>query len=146
MDQVKQPDDNNDNTAMLIAVQQQLIQTQQDLLKAQKQIISLQKQLNKQTPKNPRDKDIFWHLASDGLLSTEAANSGDLITLKQFYEWNVNFAKKYIRPYVNPKVYGECLNQMTRGLAARISALETQAELGLRGNGHSRNGNSTSVR
>jgi hypothetical protein len=127
--------------ATLIALQQQLIETQKELMKAQKQIITLQKKLDKRTPKTPKDTDIFWHVVSDGLLSMEAANSDDLVTLKQFYDWNVNFAKKHIRPYVNPKVYGECLNQMTRGLADRISSLETEAELRFY-----RNKSSTSVR
>lgn len=122
---------------MFVALQQQLIETQQELLKAQKQIISLHKKLDRKTPKNPKDKDVFWHLVSDGLLSTDAANSDDLVTLRQFYEWNVNFAKKHIRPYVNPKVYGECLNQMTRGLGQRIAELQTKEELRIRDNGHS---------
>lgn len=130
----------------LICLQQQLIETQQELLKAQKQIIALQRKLDKKTPKTPKDTDVFWHLVSDGVLSTEAANSDDLLTLMQFYEWIVNFAKKHIRPYVNPKVYGECLNQMTRGLNLRIAMLETKEELRLRTNGHSRNLNVSSVR
>jgi hypothetical protein len=58
MSEIEQP---NTDTATLIAVQQQLIETQQELIKAQKEIISLQKQIKKQTPKNPKDKDIFWH-------------------------------------------------------------------------------------
>ncbi len=124
------------DAATVLALQKKLIETQQELLKAQKEIISLQKKLNRTTPRNPKDKDVFWHLVSDGLLSTDAANSDDPMTLRQFYEWNVNFAKKHIRPYVSPKVYGECLNQMTRGLGDRIAALETQNELRSRGNGH----------
>ncbi len=146
MEQVNQSNANTIDATKFIALQQQLIETQQELLKAQKQIIALQKQLNKRMPKDPKDKDIFWHLVSDGLLSTEAATSDDLLTLKQFYDWNVNFAKKHIRPYVNPKVYGECLNQMTRGLGERISALQTKEELRLRNNGHGHNLSVSSVR
>jgi hypothetical protein len=136
MNSAHSPKENSVDTALVLSLQQQLIETQRELLKAQKQIISLQKKLDKKVPKNPKDKDVFWHLVSDGLLSNETAKSGDLVTLKQFYDWLVKFAKKHIRPYVNPKVYGECLNQMTRGLGERISALETQEELGSRNNGH----------
>jgi hypothetical protein len=135
MSQAHAPNGNTVDAALVISLQQQLIETQQELLKAQKQIISLQKKLDKKSPPNPKDKDVFWHLMSDGVLSTEAAKSDDLVTLKQFYDWNVKFARNHIRPYVNPKVYGECLNQMTRGLGERISALETQEELRLRNGG-----------
>ncbi len=137
MEQTSQPVESTVESARLIALQQELVETQRELLKTQKQVIALQKKLEKKMPKNPKDKDIFWHLASDGVRSIEAANSDDLLTLKQFYEWNLNFARKHIRPYVNPKVFGECLNQMTRGLGERISALETKQELQSRGYGYS---------
>ncbi len=109
-----------------LALQQELIATQQQLIEAQQENIALQRRIDKMTPKKPKDKDIFWHLVSDGISSTDAANSTDPITVRQFRDWNVNFAKKFIKPFVNDKVYGECLNQMTRGLAERMADLENK--------------------
>lgn len=77
------------------------------------------------TPKEPKDKDVIWHLHSEGLTSMEAANSKDLDTLRYFQNWIIAFANKHIKPYVHPKVYSECLNQMTRGLPERIAKQQT---------------------
>ncbi len=107
-----------------LAMQQQLIETQQKLIEVQKQNAALERKINSLTPKTPKDASVFWHLNSDGVSSEEAARSNDLITVTQFYEWVRNFGKKYIRPYVNPKVYTECMNQMTRGLAHHMTVLE----------------------
>ena len=63
------------------------------------------------------------------MLSKEAARSDNLETVLRFRDWNIEFAKKYIKPYVNPKVYSECLNQMTRGLSERIAQLKTEREI-----------------
>jgi hypothetical protein len=101
---------------------------QQELIEAQQQIIELQKKIDKLTPKNPSDKQTYWHISS-GMLSDEAANSDDIVTVRKFQKWNINFAKKYIKPYVSPKVFAECLNQMTRGLPERIGELETKKAL-----------------
>src|SRR5262249_44336392 len=117
-------------------LQQQVIESQQQLIAAQKQVIALQKKLQKKTPKNPRDAQVYWHIASGGIMSTEAANSKDLATVRKFQEWNENFAEKFVKPYVSPKVYAECVNQMTRGLPERIAGLETQKELRIADNGH----------
>lgn len=113
----------------VVALQQQLIDAQQKLLEAQREIISLQKIVRKMTPKHVKDTDVFWHLNSDGVSSLAAANSDDLLTVNQFQKWITDFAKKQIKPYVNPKVYGECLSQMTRGLPERSATLQTKAQL-----------------
>lgn len=99
---------------------------QQQLIEAQQKIIELQKRLDDLTPKNVPDEDVFWHIASGGVMSEEAATSEDLALVLKFKKWNETFAEKHIKPYVNPLVYGECLNQMTRGLNARITELETK--------------------
>ena len=98
---------------------------QEELLEAKREIIELQKRIDEMTPKNTPDEDIFWHI-SGGMPSSAAASSDDLATVKRFRDWNTQFAKRHIKPYVNPKVYGECLNQMTRGLAEQIAKLETE--------------------
>jgi hypothetical protein len=51
--------------------------------------------------------------------------------LRRFRDWNGKFAQQFIKPYVNAKVYGECLNQMTRGLSERIAKQDTLKELSL---------------
>lgn len=99
---------------------------QQQLIEAQRQIIELQKRIDEMTPANPPDKEIFWHIHSGGMFSDEAAASDDVDVLQRFMDWNVSFAREHIKPYVNPKVYGECLNQMTRGLSERIASLQAQ--------------------
>src|SRR5687767_13121860 len=92
---------------------------QQQLIEAQRKIIELQERIDAMTPKNPPDEEVFWHIASN-TMSDEAANSDDVAVVRKFRQWHVDFAKKHLKPYVSPKVYGECLNQMTRGLSERI--------------------------
>lgn len=111
-----------------IACQQQLIEAQQQIIESQRENAKIQRKLDKMKPSTPKDKDIFWHLVSDGLSSHEAATCDDLITVLQFDEWINKFGAKHIKPYVNPKVYNECLNQMSRGLPQRIAQLRTQKE------------------
>lgn len=130
----------------LASTQKRLIDTQQELMKSQKRVISLHKKLEKKVPLNPRDENAFWHIASGGMMSFEAANSKDLATVRKFEEWNIQFAEKYIKPYVSPKVFSECVNQMTRGLPERIATLETQEELRLLNNGHKSKTPASSVR
>lgn len=115
-------------TRALLSVFIQQMVLQQQLLEAQQQIIELQKRIDSLTPKNAPDAEIHWHIVSNGITSLDAANSEDLATLRKFLKWNLEFARKHIRPYVNPDVYGECVNQMTRGLAERIALLETKKE------------------
>ncbi len=62
-------------------------------------------------------------------MSNDAANSCDPAVLRKFRQWNVDFARKNIKPYVNPKVYGETVNQMTRGLNERIAELEARGQI-----------------
>ena len=104
----------------------QQIELQKQLIEAQQKVIELQAKIDEMTPKNAPDEELHWHIASGGMTSTAAAESENLETVKKFRDWNVSFAKKHIKPYVNPKVYGECLNQMTRGLSDRIAELETK--------------------
>lgn len=101
---------------------------QQQLIEAQQQIIALQKRLDDMTPKNVPDEEVHWHIKSGGIGSNEAAKSSDLSLVREFRDWNVDFAKKYIKPYVNPKIYAECLHQMTRDLAEHIAELETEQQ------------------
>ena len=110
-----------------LILQQELIEAQRQLAAAQREVLRLERALKKKSPKNPPDKQTFWHLAS-GMFSTEAANSDDLKTVEQFSQWLELFARKNIKPYVNPKVYGECLNQMRRGIPERLAELETREE------------------
>jgi hypothetical protein len=112
-----------------MVLQQQLADAQQQLVEAQQKIIALQQQVLDMTPKNAPDEDIHWHIYSKGVMSSQAANSDNLDEVRRFRDWNVQFAKKYIKPYVNPTVFSECLNQMTRGLAERIADLTSDHEM-----------------
>ncbi len=111
-------------------LQQQLINALKKQGELQQQLIDAQKQIIAMTPKNAPDKEIHWHIAS-GMYSKDAANSNDLETVKRFEAWNIEFAEKFIKPYVNPRVYSECLGQMVRGLPGRIAELQTRRELEL---------------
>jgi hypothetical protein len=102
---------------------------QQQLVESQRKIIELQQRIDEMMPKNAPDQEISWHIASNGIMSEEAASSEDIATVRKFKDWNVGFAQKHIKPYVNPQVYGECLNQMTRGLSTRIAELETRQRI-----------------
>lgn len=103
---------------------------QQQLIDAQQKIVELQKRIDDMTPKTPSDQEVFWHIASKGTLSLEAANSDDITTVRKFRDWNVEFAKRFVQPYVDPNVFSECVNQMTRGLSERIVQLEKKSETG----------------
>jgi len=113
---------------MLLGMMMQQALLQAQLIEAQQKIIELQHQLSEKQPTTLKDKEVFWHVASDGLLSKEAAESHDVATVKKFLDWNVDLAEKHVKPYVNPKVYGEVLNQMTRGLPERIASLQTRRD------------------
>lgn len=112
-----------------MTVQQQLAEAQQQLVEAQQKIIALQQQVLDMSPKNVPDEEVMWHIHSKGILSSQAANSDNLDEVRRFRDWNVKFAKKHIKPYVNPTVYSECLNQMTRGLAERIGDLTSERDM-----------------
>lgn len=114
-------------TLLATFLQQMLFQ--QQLIEAQQKIIELQEQIEALTPKNPADETVFWHIKSEGVLSTEAAKSDDVELVRRFRDWNLKLAKDHIRPYVSPKVYSEAVNQMTRGLAEHIAELETGTKL-----------------
>lgn len=106
---------------------------QQQVMDLQQQVIELQQRVDQLTPKDPPDEEAFWHLNADGLLSSEAAASDDVSVVRRFLRWNTDFAKKYIKPHVSHKVYGETLNQMTRGLNERIAELEKSSKKRKRG-------------
>lgn len=110
----------------LYEAQQRVIELQERLNEAQQEVINLHKRVNASTPPTPRDGDVFWHIASNGVLSVEAAASDDLAQVTEFLEWNLRFAEVHIKPYVNPLVFSETVNQMTRGLPERIAELETR--------------------
>ena len=99
---------------------------QQQIIDLQAQVIALQQQIDAMTPKNPPDSEVIWHIASGGMKSQEAAESTDAAVVRRFLKWNQEMAVKHIKPYVNPKVFMECLNQMTRGLPSRVAELETR--------------------
>jgi len=130
----------------LIETQQKLIEAQHQAVKAQKQALSLQRRLNKTIPKNPKDEDVFWHIASNGIRSLEAAQSDDLSEVQALGNWIDKFGAKYVKPYISPKVYIEVHNQMSRGLPERIAALRTKAELESRNNGHTKKITITPIR
>jgi hypothetical protein len=112
-----------------MVLQQQLAEAQQQLVAAQQKIIALQQQVLDMTPKNVPDEEIIWHIHAKGILSSQAANSDNPDEVRRFRDWNVQFAKKHIKPYVNPAVFNECLNQMTRGLAERIADLTSERDI-----------------
>jgi hypothetical protein len=116
----------------LLETQQELIDAQKQALEASQKVIDLQSRIDRMTPKNVRDEEVSWHIASGGVLSDDAAKSEDLTLVKRFYEWNMAFARRYVKPYVNPRVYSEVVTQMTRGLPLRIATLETQKQLGMK--------------
>ena len=111
----------------LTNMQQQMIETQQKMIDMQQKVITLQQQIDEMRPKAISEQEVFWHLASNGVMSEDAAKSEDIRLVRKFHQWNVDFAKKHIKPYVNPQVYGEALNQMTRGLPTRMAELETKS-------------------
>jgi hypothetical protein len=108
-------------------LQQQLMAVQQQLIETQQKVIALQQQIDDMRPKAISEKEEFWHLVSNGIMSDEAANSDDLRLVRKFRDWNMDFAKKHVKPYVNQQVYSEVVNQMTRGLSTRIAELETKS-------------------
>lgn len=108
-------------------LQQQLMNMQQQVIDMQQKVIELQQQIDDMRPKPISEQEVFWHLVSNGVMSEDAANSDDIRLVRKFYDWNMDFAKKHIKPYVNPQVYSEALNQMTRGLPARMARLETKS-------------------
>ena len=112
-----------------MVLQEQLAEAQQQLVEAQQKIIALQQQVLDMTPKNVPDEEVMWHIHSKGISSAQAANSDNPDEVRRFRDWNVQFAKKHIKPYVNPAVFSECLNQMTRGLAERIAELTTERDM-----------------
>lgn len=114
-------------TAVLLQWFIERITLQQELIETQQKVIALQQRIDEMTPKNAPDDEILWHIASGGIMSKEAAESSDVRVVKRFLKWNQDMAKKHIKPYVNPKVYMECLQQMTRGLPDRIAELESAA-------------------
>jgi hypothetical protein len=115
-------------TKMLLALYTQQMTLQAQLIDAQREIIALQEKIIQSKPETPPDDEVFWHLASDGVLSTEAAQSDDVDVVKKLMEWNYSLAEKHVKPHVDPKVYIEVVNQMTRGLSNRVSALQTTQE------------------
>jgi tRNA nucleotidyltransferase/poly(A) polymerase len=105
----------------------QILELQQQLIAAQQETLALQKKLAHLSPPTP-EEDAHWHLVSGGVMSEEAARSNDLEMVTTFYEWLLRFGKKYVQPYVHPKVYGEIINQMTRGVTSHMAALQVEAE------------------
>lgn len=102
---------------------------QQQLIESQQKIIELHQRIDQMTPKSVDEKEVHWHLASGGIMSEEAAASDDLTVVRRFKDWNIEFAKKYIKPHVTQQVFSETLNQMTRGLTTHIAELETKAAM-----------------
>lgn len=114
-------------TAVLLQWFIERITLQQELIETQQKLIGLQQRIDSMTPKNAPDEELLWHVASGGIMSKEAAQSNDVKIVKKFLKFNQDLAKKHIKPYVNPKVYMECLQQMTRGLPERVAELESAA-------------------
>lgn len=117
------------NSKTLLVFYAQQLALQAALIEMQQEVIRLQNKLDKMKPDTPLDEEVFWHVASGGGLSTEAANSKNVDEVQKFLDWNLGLAKKYVKPHVNPKVYGEVVNQMTRGLPERIAELKTRSEI-----------------
>lgn len=113
---------------MLAAMYMQQMMLQAQLIEAQQKIIALQEELDDRKPETPSDDEVFWHIHS-GTYSTDAATSQKLTLVQQFLDWNVALAENHLKPYVNPKVYSEVLNQMTRGLPEHLANLKTRAEI-----------------
>ena len=100
------------------------------LIETQQKVIELQEQVRAMTPTLP-DEDVQWHTYSGGLISEESAKSKDPEMVREFYNWILAFGKKYVQPFVSPKVYMEVMNQMTRGLTGRLAEIETVEKLGI---------------
>jgi cell division protein FtsL len=115
-------------TKAWISILFQQMSLQQQLIETQQKVVELQARIDSLTPKNPPQEKAIWHLASGGKLSIDSAKSNNLREVKEFRDWNVRFAEQYIKPYVSPTVFSECVNQMTRGLPERIAELETKRE------------------
>lgn len=107
--------------------QDQIVHLQQLLIEAQAKIIALQETVQAMTPPRVNEQDVFWHLVS-GVMSEQAAASDDLDLVRRFKDWNIRFAQTYLKPYVDPRIYSETLNQMTRGLSSHIAQLQTDRD------------------
>lgn len=107
---------------LLVSRNQQL----EELIAAQQQIIELQKQVQALTPPQPEPEEAFFHLQGDRIGAQEAATSDNLKTVLAYRQWVFDFTRKYVRPYVNQRVYQEVSVHMLRGVAEQLGALDTQ--------------------
>lgn len=116
---------NDFQTGLLIGLLISENQQQKAFIEMQREIIRLQQKVQELTPPQPNIEDVSFHLQT-GTLSEEAANSADLREVEGYLCWVMSFAAKYVKPYVNQRVYQEVTTHMTRGLAERIAELETE--------------------
>lgn len=104
-------------------------QQQQTIIEAQKQIIQLQQKIQAMTPPQPEFEEVSFHMQK-GMGEEEAAESDSIAVLEDYIKWIQDFTRKYVRPYVNQRVYQEVSGHMMRGLIERISELEYQQKYG----------------
>jgi len=107
----------------MLIQQQEVIQLQQELLESQKEIIKLKDELTEKLPKEP-EKNMRWHISS-GMTSEDVMNSDDKRIIEAYKNWIVEFAKKYLKPYVHRDVYSEATSPMLRGIPTRLARMDT---------------------
>lgn len=114
-------------TGVLLKWMRTQLAMQVEMVRLQEEVIALQKRIDEMTPKMVDSKDVLWHVAT-GTQAKDAAASEDPAVVERLLKWNEAFAVKHIKPYVNPKVFMECLHQMTRGLPERVVHLKEKRE------------------
>lgn len=114
-------------TAALLHWMMTRMTLQAEVMRLQEEVIALQRRIDEMTPKLVDSKEVLWHVAT-GMQAKDAAVSEDPAVVERLLKWNQAFAAKHIKPYVNPKVYMECLHQMTRGLPERVVHLKANRE------------------
>jgi hypothetical protein len=101
----------------------------QEVIEMQKQIIQLQQKIQEMTPPQPEMEEVSFHMQK-GMMEDEAANSDSIAVLEDYIQWVLDFTRKYVRPYVNQRVYQEVSGHMMRGLSDRITELEYRQKYG----------------
>lgn len=117
--------DKNFHAGLLIGLLISQNEKANELVEAQRKIIELQQKVQDMTPPQPTDMEVHYHLQT-GMFSEDAADSNSVPVVEAYQRWVMAFAVKFIKPYVNQKVFQEVTTHMTRGLISHISDLERQ--------------------
>lgn len=121
--------DKNFHAGLLIGLLIAQNEKSAELVEAQRKIIELQQKVQDMTPPQPTDMEVHYHMQT-GVFAEDAAESESIAVVEAYQRWVMAFAVKFIKPYVNQKVFQEVTTHMTRGLITHISDLERQQMAG----------------